>query len=124
MMVQSVFNFHPRKIADLTLISEEGIADMGLPENYFLDEEEEDGGDFLDENISSCDKVENCVILSEFEQNLSKASEENSNSYGFNSEPSGNSSASLSGSAKKKRGGLRRLFSSSAASGRENAQSQ
>ncbi len=40
------------------------------------EEEEEDGGDgseFLnDENITSCARVENCVVLSEFEQNLSK----------------------------------------------------
>ena len=28
--------------------------------------------DFL-ENITSCDKVENCVVLSEFEANLGKA---------------------------------------------------
>ena len=28
--------------------------------------------DYL-ENITSCDKVENCVVLSEFEANLSKA---------------------------------------------------
>ena len=28
--------------------------------------------DYL-ENITSCDKVENCVVLSEFEPNLSKA---------------------------------------------------
>lgn len=56
---------------ELTLISEEeGIADMDIPENYFLGEEL----DFL-ENITSCNKVENCVILSEFEQNLYKESE-------------------------------------------------
>eukprot|EP00094_Tigriopus_californicus_P009120 TCALIF_08791-PA protein Name:"Similar to SLC16A7 Monocarboxylate transporter 2 (Homo sapiens)" AED:0.01 eAED:0.01 QI:0/0.4/0.16/0.83/1/1/6/215/606 len=56
---------------ELTLISEEeGIGDMDIPENYFLAEEL----DFL-ENITSCNKVENCVMLSEFEQNLYKESE-------------------------------------------------
>ena len=32
--------------------------------------------DFL-ENITSCDKVENCVVLSEFEANLSKEGDQN-----------------------------------------------
>merc|ERR1719245_1343758 len=55
--------------------------DRQLIEMEPLDEEEEeeeehlyyDGDmDFL-ENITSCGKVENCVVLSEFEANLSKA---------------------------------------------------
>ncbi len=40
-----------------------------------------DDHDFdLIENITSCNKVENCVMLSEFEQNLLKETEENSTS--------------------------------------------
>jgi len=45
--------------------SEEGIADMDIPDNI-LDELE-----YLD-NITSCDKVENYLMLSEYEQNLIK----------------------------------------------------
>ena len=52
---------------EISLFSEEeGIADMDIPDHLFIDELE-----FLD-NISSCDKVENCVMLSEYEQNLIK----------------------------------------------------
>ena len=50
---------------ELTHFSEEGIADMDIPENI-LDELE-----YLD-NITSCDKVENYLMLSEYEQNLIK----------------------------------------------------
>ena len=52
------------KKPELTCISE-GIADMELPENL-LDELE------ILENITSCNKVENYLMLSEYEQNLSK----------------------------------------------------
>ena len=52
---------------EISLFSEEeGIADMDMPDHLFIDELE-----FLD-NITSCDKVENCVMLSEYEQNLIK----------------------------------------------------
>jgi hypothetical protein len=55
---------------ELSLFSEEeGIADMDLPDHLFIDDLE-----FLD-NITSCDKVENCVMLSEYEQNLIKETE-------------------------------------------------
>eukprot|EP00095_Tigriopus_kingsejongensis_P005305 snap_masked-scaffold337_size202799-processed-gene-0.14 protein:Tk05305 transcript:snap_masked-scaffold337_size202799-processed-gene-0.14-mRNA-1 annotation:"low quality protein: monocarboxylate transporter 8-like" len=54
---------------DASIFSEEGIADMELPENLFLDELE-----YLD-NITSCNKVENCLMLSEYEQNLIKETE-------------------------------------------------
>ena len=53
------------KKPELTCISEEGIADMELPDNL-LDELE------ILENITSCNKVENYLMLSEYEQNLSK----------------------------------------------------
>ena len=53
------------KKPELTCISEEGIADMDLPDKL-LDELE-----FLD-NITSCNKVENYLMLSEYEQNLIK----------------------------------------------------
>ena len=49
--------------------SEEGIADMDIPDDI-LDELE-----YLD-NITSCDKVENYLMLSEYEQNLIKEIEE------------------------------------------------
>ncbi len=45
-----------------SLYSEEGIADMDLPDHIFMEELE-----YLD-NITSCAKVENCVMLSEYEQ--------------------------------------------------------
>ena len=53
------------KKPELTHFSEEGIADMDIPDNL-LDELE-----YLD-NITSCDKVENYLMLSEYEQNLIK----------------------------------------------------
>ena len=56
------------KKPELTCISEEGIADMELPDNL-LDELE------ILENITSCNKVENYLMLSEYEQNLSKEKE-------------------------------------------------
>ena len=58
-------NMHP----DLTIYSEEGIDDMDLPDNILFDDL-----DFLD-NITSCNKVENCLMLSEYEQNLIKETE-------------------------------------------------
>ncbi len=54
---------------EVTIYSEEGIADMDLPENILFDDL-----DYLD-NITSCDKVENCLMLSEYEQNLIKETE-------------------------------------------------
>ena len=58
-----------RKAGDLTCISEEGIADMELPD-HLLEELE------ILENITSCNRVENYLMLSEYEQNLSKESHE------------------------------------------------
>lgn len=52
------------KKPELTIYSEEGIADMDLPDNILFDDL-----DYLD-NITSCNKVENCLMLSEYEQNL------------------------------------------------------
>ena len=60
---------------ELTCISEEGIADMELPDNL-LDELE------ILENITSCNKVENYLMLSEYEQNLSKEKESPGNKKG------------------------------------------
>ena len=57
------------KKPELTIYSEEGIADMDLPDNILLDD-----FDYLD-NITSCNKVENCLMLSEYEQNLIKETE-------------------------------------------------
>ena len=57
------------KKPELTLYSEEGIADMDLPDNILLEDL-----DYLD-NITSCNKVENCLMLSEYEQNLIKETE-------------------------------------------------
>ena len=54
------------KKPELTCISEEGIADMELPDNLLAELELEL------ENITSCNKVENYLMLSEYEQNLSK----------------------------------------------------
>lgn len=54
---------------ELTIYSEEGIADMDLPDNMLFDDL-----DYLD-NITSCNKVENCLMLSEYEQNLIKENE-------------------------------------------------
>ena len=42
---------------------------MDLPENIYYDDL-----DYLD-NITSCNKVENCLMLSEYEQNLIKETE-------------------------------------------------
>ena len=56
------------KKPELTCISEEGIADMELRDNLLDDLE-------MLENITSCNKVENYLMLSEYEQNLSKEKE-------------------------------------------------
>ena len=58
------------KKPELTIYSEEGIADMDLPDNLLMMEDLE----YLD-NITSCNKVENCLMLSEYEQNLIKENE-------------------------------------------------
>lgn len=50
--------------AELTCISEEGIADMDLPDNIL------DDLDYIGDCITSCNKVENYLMLSEFENNL------------------------------------------------------
>ena len=63
------------KKPELTIYSEEGIADMDLPDNILLDD-----FDYLD-NITSCNKVENCLMLSEYEQNLIKETEGGPASY-------------------------------------------
>ncbi|XP_044590451.1 monocarboxylate transporter 10 isoform X2 [Cotesia glomerata] len=49
---------------ELTCISEEGIADMDLPDNILDDIE------YIGDCITSCNKVENYLMLSEFENNL------------------------------------------------------
>lgn len=49
---------------ELTCISEEGIADMDLPDNLL------DDFDYNGDCITSCNKVENYLMLSEFENNL------------------------------------------------------
>ncbi|XP_024084577.1 monocarboxylate transporter 10-like isoform X2 [Cimex lectularius] len=57
----------PAQAADkpeLTCISEEGIADMDLPDNIL------DDLDYIGDCITSCNKVENYLMLSEFENNL------------------------------------------------------
>ena len=54
---------------ELSIYSEEGIADMDLPDAILFEE-----FDYLD-NITSCNKVENCLMLSEYEQNLIKETE-------------------------------------------------
>lgn len=48
----------------MTCISEEGIADMDLPDNLL------DDLDYIGDCITSCNKVENYLMLSEFENNL------------------------------------------------------
>ena len=48
---------------------------MDLPENIYYDDL-----DYLD-NITSCNKVENCLMLSEYEQNLIKETEGGPASY-------------------------------------------
>ena len=52
-----------------TLASDEGLDDLDMPEEYLMDD-----FDYLD-NITSCNKVENCLMLSEYEQNLIKENE-------------------------------------------------
>lgn len=59
----------PRNKPELTCISEEGIADMDLPDDL-LEELE-----YLGDCITSCDKVENYLMMSEYENNLVKQSE-------------------------------------------------
>lgn len=59
----------PRNKPELTCISEEGIADMDLPD-HLLDELE-----YLGDCITSCDKVENYLMMSEYENNLVKINE-------------------------------------------------
>ena len=58
-----------RNKPELTCISEEGIADMDLPD-HILEELE-----YLGDCITSCDKVENYLMMSEYENNLVKTSE-------------------------------------------------
>ena len=87
---------HIKNKPELTLFSEEGIADMDLPDHLFMEELE-----YLD-NITSCNKVENCVMLSEYEQNLIKETESPPGGYGrrgrkwslFRQPSNGNSDAS------------------------------
>ena len=57
-----------RKQQELTCISEEGIADMDLPDALFEDIELE--LNLLQGDITSCNKVENYLVLSEYENNL------------------------------------------------------
>lgn len=52
-----------------SICSEEGLADLDAPHEYLLDDY-----DYLD-NITSCAKVENNLMLSEYEQNLIKETE-------------------------------------------------
>ncbi|XP_064089838.1 uncharacterized protein LOC135203791 [Macrobrachium nipponense] len=54
----------PRSKPELTCISEEGIADMDLPDHLFEELE------YLGDCITSCDKVENYLMMSEYENNL------------------------------------------------------
>lgn len=62
-VVEPATNSHPDK-PELTCISEEGIADMDLPDNLL------DDLDYIGDCITSCNKVENYLMLSEFENNL------------------------------------------------------
>ncbi|KAK8395625.1 hypothetical protein O3P69_005612 [Scylla paramamosain] len=69
---QRSYNFElpePRNKPELTCISEEGIADMDLPD-HLLEELE-----YLGDCITSCDKVENYLMMSEYENNLVKTAE-------------------------------------------------
>lgn len=59
----------PRNKPELTCISEEGIADMDIPD-HLLEELE-----YLGDCITSCDKVENYLMMSEYENNLVKTNE-------------------------------------------------
>jgi len=52
-----------------SIYSDEGIAGIDIPENILLEEL------VFADNITSCNKVENVVMLSEYEQNLSKEKE-------------------------------------------------
>ncbi|XP_065225888.1 monocarboxylate transporter 10 isoform X3 [Planococcus citri] len=63
LVVEPAANSHPDK-PELTCISEEGIADMDLPDNLL------DDLDYIGDCITSCNKVENYLMLSEFENNL------------------------------------------------------
>lgn len=56
---------------ELTCISEEGIADMDLPDNLL------DDLDYVGDCITSCNKVENYLMLSEFENNLNVDGQQN-----------------------------------------------
>ncbi|XP_069174830.1 monocarboxylate transporter 12 isoform X2 [Procambarus clarkii] len=58
-----------RNKPELTCISEEGIADMDIPD-HLLEELE-----YLGDCITSCDKVENYLMMSEYENNLVKTNE-------------------------------------------------
>lgn len=60
----SIQTLDPRNKPELTCISEEGIADMDLPD-HLLEEL-----DYLGDCITSCDKVENYLMRSEYENNL------------------------------------------------------
>lgn len=52
-----------------TLGSNEGLDELDMPEEYMMDD-----FDYMD-NITSCNKVENYLMLSEYEQNLKKETE-------------------------------------------------
>ncbi|XP_042206022.1 monocarboxylate transporter 12-like isoform X1 [Homarus americanus] len=58
-----------RNKPELTCISEEGIADMDIPDHLLEDLE------YLGDCITSCDKVENYLLMSEYENNLVKTNE-------------------------------------------------
>lgn len=67
LLIPKLSDDHIEECADkpeLTCISEEGIADMDLPDNLL------DDLDYAGECISSCNKVEKYLVLSEFENNL------------------------------------------------------
>ncbi|XP_050696604.1 monocarboxylate transporter 10-like isoform X2 [Eriocheir sinensis] len=69
---QRSYNFEvpeQRNKPELTCISEEGIADMDLPDHLLEDL------DYLGDCITSCDKVENYLMMSEYENNLGKTAE-------------------------------------------------
>lgn len=63
-LVQQQENICSNDKPELTCISEEGIADMDLPDNLL------DDLDYIGDCITSCNKVENYLMLSEFENNL------------------------------------------------------
>ncbi|XP_043216970.1 monocarboxylate transporter 2-like [Amphibalanus amphitrite] len=66
--VAAVNSSHELRKQELTCISEEGIADMDLPDALFEDIELE--LNLLQGDITSCNKVENYLVLSEYENNL------------------------------------------------------